>query len=64
MPSYATKLSVHETWAVVSYFRALQVRVKATPDMLPESERIELNRRRAAEAPAAPGSTTTQEASL
>jgi len=61
MPAYASKLSVHETWAVVSYFRALRARTNATPDVLPESQRIELNRRRAAEAPA---DTTTKEASL
>ncbi len=62
MPSYARKLTIEETWAVVSYFRALQVHDNATPDMVPASKRNELNRRRSAQAPAAEPST--QEASL
>ena len=62
MPSYARKLSIEESWAIVAYVRALQVQQRATPDMLPESERLELERRRSAAAPS--DATSTQEASL
>jgi mono/diheme cytochrome c family protein len=64
MPSYARKLSIEETWAVVAYIRALQINQRAKPDMLPENERLDLQRRRSAQAPS-PVETTTlvQEAS-
>ena len=64
MPSYARKLSIHETWAVVAYLRALQVNQRATPDMLPENQRLELEKRRAAQTPAPKDASSTQEASL
>lgn len=47
MPSYGRKLTIEETWAIVSYFRALQLHRKASPDVLPESMRLELERKRA-----------------
>ena len=48
MPSYGRKLTLEETWAIVAYFRALQVHQRATPGMLPESMRLQLERKRAA----------------
>lgn len=47
MPSYARKLSIRETWAVVSYFRALQVHDNASPDMLTPAMRQRLEQKRA-----------------
>lgn len=52
MPAYGRKLTIEETWAIVAYVRALQLRVQGSPDMLPEREQLELNRRRSAAAPA------------
>ncbi len=48
MPAYAGKLTIEETWAIVAYVRALQLRVNATPDMLDQQQRLDLNRRRSA----------------
>lgn len=47
MPSYGRKLSIEETWAVVAYFRALQVHQKGTPEMLSPTERQRLEQKRA-----------------
>lgn len=46
MPSYGRKLTIEETWAIVAYFRALQITRRGTPEMLPEPVRLELERRR------------------
>ncbi len=46
MPSYARKLTIDETWAVVAYLRVLQETRKGSIDELPESQRIELMRSR------------------
>lgn len=54
MPAYARKLSIEETWAVVAYLRALQTHLGGSPDLLPERQRLELERDRAA-APSAAG---------
>lgn len=51
MPAYARKLTIEESWAIVAYVRALQMRLQGSPDMLPEREQLELNRRRSAAAP-------------
>ena len=50
MPSYASKVSEREAWAIVAYIRALQMSQSAPIDMLPERERTELQRGRAASA--------------
>jgi mono/diheme cytochrome c family protein len=47
MPSYARKLSIEETWAVVSYFRALQLHRKGSPAMLSPTMRQQLEQKRA-----------------
>lgn len=56
MPSYATKLSEHESWAVVAYIRALQKTHTAGMGAVPEAERQRLERQRGGTgvAPAAP----------
>ncbi|GAB4549352.1 MAG: cytochrome c [Phycisphaerales bacterium] len=46
MPAYGRKLTIEETWAVVAYFRVLQETRKGTLDELPESQRLEMERRR------------------
>ncbi|TVQ78335.1 MAG: cytochrome c [Phycisphaeraceae bacterium] len=51
MPAYGRKLTIEESWAIVAYVRALQLRLQGTPDMLPDRERLELDRRRSAVAP-------------
>lgn len=62
MPAYARKLSVEESWAIVAYIRALQLRINASPDMLDQRQRLELDRRRSASAPAQNlGSTALRE---
>lgn len=57
MPSYATKVNEREAWAIVAYIRALQMSQNAPIDALPERERIELQRGRAASAGGAPAAT-------
>ncbi len=54
MPAYGSKISEREAWAIVAYIRALQMTQNAPLDMLPERERTELLRKRAASASEAP----------
>lgn len=46
MPAYRSKLSEREAWAVVAYFRALQAAHASPLDVVPERERMELEKRR------------------
>ena len=46
MPAYARNLTLEETWAIVAYIRVLQETRRATPEDLPEAQRLELERRR------------------
>ena len=48
MPGYAHALTEHEAWAVVAYLRALQASQRSTIETVPEAEREQLLRRRAA----------------
>ena len=58
MKGYRGKISEKEAWAIVAYIRALQVSQGAPLDVVPERERLELERRRGASpaANAAPAS--------
>lgn len=47
MPSYASKVSELESWAIVAHIRALQAASAAPLDAVPERDRLELERRRA-----------------
>jgi mono/diheme cytochrome c family protein len=46
MPSYASKISEKEAWAIVAYMRALQASQGSPINTVPERERMELERRR------------------
>lgn len=48
MPSYASKLSELESWAIVAHIRALQMSQSAPIEALPERERTQVQRMRSA----------------
>lgn len=48
MPSYGSKVSETEAWAIVAYVRALQRSANAPLNAVPERERLELERSRGA----------------
>jgi mono/diheme cytochrome c family protein len=52
MMPYGRKLTIRETWSIVAYVRALQKAQSGSLNMLPESQRLELERRRGAATPA------------
>lgn len=55
MPGYAHALDEHDSWAVVSYLRALQTAQSGSlADIGSEADRVELERRRPPAAPPAP----------
>lgn len=55
MPSYASKVSEYESWAIVAHIRALQMSQNAPVDALPAREAAELQRTRAPSGAGAPG---------
>lgn len=63
MPSYANKVSEHESWAIVEYIRALQKQQGTPLQSVPERERNELEKRRGATPQAAAESTSRKEGS-
>lgn len=48
MPSYASKVSEREAWAIVEYIRVLQKQAGTPIQNLPERERLELEKKRGA----------------
>ncbi len=62
MPSYANKVTEHESWAIVAYIRTLQAARNGTVNDLPDRMRLKLDS--SASAPnASPSITTNTEAS-
>ncbi|MBL8763115.1 MAG: cytochrome c [Phycisphaerae bacterium] len=59
MPGYAHALDVDDSWAIVSYVRALQASRLGTIQDVPESERAALEQKRVTAPPAAPAKPAT-----
>ncbi|MBL8747355.1 MAG: cytochrome c [Phycisphaerae bacterium] len=63
MPSYASKVSEREAWAIVEYIRALQKQQGTPLQSVPERERNDLEKRRGATPQAATGTSGRKEGS-